>query len=184
MDKNSARNQIYKAGMSTYDIAYSIYLATVEGVSGANQNDGYGFALSAIAELWNIRGTISNPNGRTKITGRYKGMGVTEGMILNVISQYPDGINGRTPLFDDLLGIGSSGRGASSSLGGSRGISSSLNESSNAGRIQGQSGSDSFLAVIVVITFVIMKFFIGWGWIISIIGALVVGGIVDMIKSK
>lgn len=109
MDKNSARNSITSAGLSSRDIAHSIYLATVQGISGANQNGGMGFALSAIAELWNIRGVVGNPNARTKITGRYRGMNVTEQMILNVISKYPSGFNGSQPLFDDLLGIGMSG---------------------------------------------------------------------------
>lgn len=103
MDKNTAKNTIQNAGMSTYDIANSIYLATVEGISGANQNEGYGFALSAIAELWNIRGTMGNPFGKTKITGRYKGMAVTQKMIMDVVSRYPQGFDADTPLFDDLL---------------------------------------------------------------------------------
>lgn len=106
MDKITARNSIANAGVSTRDIAHSIYLATVRGVSGANQNDGMGFLLSAVAELWNIRGAIGNPNAKTKITGRYRGMNVTEQMILNVISQYPNGFNGYQPSFDELFGIG------------------------------------------------------------------------------
>ena len=85
MDKEMASNTIQNANMATRDVAHSIYMATVEGISGANQNEGYGFVLSAIAELWNIRGTIGNPSGRAKITGRYKGMGVTEAMILNAV---------------------------------------------------------------------------------------------------
>ena len=103
MDKNTARKVITNANMSYYDVAHCIYLATVEGISGANQNGGCGFALSAIAELWNIRGSVGNPSGRTKLTGRYKGMGVTENMILNAVSQYPNGISGSMPLFDELI---------------------------------------------------------------------------------
>jgi hypothetical protein len=88
-------------------IASCIYQATVQGISGANQNNGSGYELSAIAELWNIRGDVNNPNsGRTKITNRYKGMGVTEDMILSVVSQYPHGLSGITPTFDELLGVG------------------------------------------------------------------------------
>ena len=39
MDKYSALETVRRAGMTTTDIANSIYLATVEGISGANQND-------------------------------------------------------------------------------------------------------------------------------------------------
>lgn len=106
MDKITARNNVANAGLSARAIAHSIYLATVQGVSGANQNDGMGFALSAIAELWNIKGDIGNPNGKTKLTGRYKGMGITENMIFTVIAQHPHGFAKNQPLFDDLLGIG------------------------------------------------------------------------------
>lgn len=80
MDKGQAPQVVQNAGMTTRNVVHSIYLATVEGVSGANQNEGYDFALSAIAGLWNIRGTIGNPSGRTKITGHYREMGVTEGV--------------------------------------------------------------------------------------------------------
>lgn len=174
MDKNTAANTINNAGIGTYDIAESIYLATVEGVSGANQNQGYGFALSAIAELWNIRGSIGNPNGRTKITGRYKGMGVTEDMILNVILQYPNGFSGRTPLFDDLLGVGS---------GGSRGMGNypSNNTGTNTGGNENVSNIDLMIAIV---TFIILKVFVGWGWILSLVVAFVVGGIVDTLRRR
>lgn len=172
MDKNSAANQIANANVDTYDIANSIYQATVQGISGANQNGGYGFLLSAIAELWNIRGTIGNPHGRTKITGRYKGMGVTENMILNVISQYPNGLSGSEPLFDDLLGIGSG----------------KTRKTTNAPqKVYDNSGSEGMqnefdrqnrlLAAGAVIGFVICKFVLHFGWIISIILAIVLGGL-------
>lgn len=59
MDKGMAKNTVANAGMNLNDVADSIYQATVMGISGANQNEGYGFALSAVAELWNIRGTIA-----------------------------------------------------------------------------------------------------------------------------
>ena len=173
MTKGMAADTVQNAGMSAYDVAHSIYLATVEGVSGANQNEGYGFALSAIAELWNIRGTIGNPSGRTKITGRYRGMGVTEAMILNAVSQYPQGIRGNQPLFDDLLGVGSSGRSSGGNQGGSF----------QTGTGSGQNVSNIDV-VIAAAAFVILKFFLKWGWIVSIIGAFVVGGIVDMLRRR
>lgn len=172
MDKYSAANQIANAGMSSYDIAHSIFLATVEGVSGANQHNGYGFALSSVAELWNIKGTIGNPHGRTKITGRYKGMGVTENMILNVISQYPNGFSDSEPLFDDLLGIGSGGMIEGSAQGGGNRVKDGGQDASNVPLI------------IAAITFVFLKFFVGWGWIISIIFAFVVGGIIEAIRGR
>ena len=61
MDKGQASQVVQNAGMTPRNVAHSIYLATVEGVSGANQHEGFGFALSAIAELWNIRGSGGNP---------------------------------------------------------------------------------------------------------------------------
>ena len=168
MTKETAANTVQNAGMTAYDIAHKIYLATVEGVSGANQNEGYGFALSAIAELWNIRGTIGNPSGRTKITGRYRGMGVTEAMILNAVSQYPQGIHGNQPLFDDLLGVGSSGR----SSGGNQG-----------GSFQTDTGGGNGVSVMSlaagIVMFVILKFFLHWGWIISIILSFVATAIIE-----
>lgn len=170
MNKNSATNQIVNAGVGTYDIAHSIYLATVEGISGANQNDGYGFLLSAIAELWNIKGTIGNPHGKTKITGRYKGMGVTEHMILNVISQYPDGIQGSVPLFDDLLGIGSGGQKTNiqQTAYGNAGSNTMQNDVDR---------QDSFILTGFIIGFVVCKFVLHFGWILSIILALLFGGL-------
>lgn len=165
MDKNSAASKIANAGMSTYDVANSIYLATVEGVSGANQNQGYGFALSAVAELWNIRGTIGNPHGKTKITGRYKGMGVTKDRILNVVSQYPNGFRDREPQFDDLLGVSSGG--------------GNCYQGKNVDTSTGGSQNESNLEIILAVAaFILFKFFLGWGWILSIILAFVVGGAV------
>lgn len=172
MDKNSAANQLANAGMSTYDVANSIYLATVEGVSGANQNGGYGFALSAIAELWNIRGAVGNPYGKTKITGRYKGMGITENMILDVVSQYPNGFRDNEPLFDDMLGIGSS-----------RVARNYRHESINTST-GGEQNLSNIDIIIVAVAFVILKFFLGCGWIISIIAAFVIGTIADMIRRR
>lgn len=168
MDKATVFQTIQNAGLPKQEIANRIYLATVEGVSGANQDKGYGFMLSAIAELWNIRGTIGNPSGRTKITGRYRGMGVTKAMILDIIFQYPDGLNGNTPLFDDLLGVGFSGR----SVGGNQG------ESTDSG--SGQSGSNAF-GVLMIVLFVILKFFLKFGWIASIIGTLILGSLIVML---
>ena len=175
MDKGMASQAVQNTGMTPHDIAHSIYRATVEGVSGANQNDGYGFALSAIAELWNIKGTISNPYGRTKITGRYKGMGVTEDMIFHAVSQYPNGIHGSAPLFDDLLGVGSSGGSMSGYQGGSSQTDSDTDGGQNVSNID---------VIIAVAAFVILKFFFRWGWIISIIVAFVLGGIVDMLRRR
>lgn len=172
MDKNSAANQIANAGMSTYDVANSIYLATVEGVSGANQNGGYGFSLSAIAELWNIRGTVGNPYGRTKITGRYKGMGITENMILDVVSQYPNGFRDNEPLFDDMLGVGSG-----------RGVRNYRYGDLNTGA-GGERNLSNIDLIIAAAAFVILKFFLGWGWIVSVIAAFVIGSIADMIRRK
>lgn len=172
MDKNSAANQIANANVDTYDIANSIYQATVQGISGANQNDGYGFLLSAIAELWNIRGTIGNPHGRTKITGRYKGMNVTENMILNVISQYPNGLRGDEPLFDDLLGI---------SLGKIRKTTYTpqmvYDNSDSDGMQNDFDRQDRLLAIGAVIGFVICKFVLHFGWILSIVLAILLGGL-------
>ena len=176
MDKNSAANQIANANVDTYDIANSIYQATVEGISGANQNDGYGFLLSAIAELWNIRGTIGNPHGRTKITVRYKGMGVTENMILNVISQYPNGLSGNEPLFDDLLGIGS---------GGGRKTTYTMHNNSDSNSMSNAAGNDDTLLVMgLVLGFCVCKFVLHFGWILSLVLGLVLGGLFTYWGSK
>jgi len=166
MDKNVAKNVITNAGMNTYDIAHSIYLATVLGVSGANQNEGYGFALSAVAELWNIRGAIGNPNARTRITGRYKGMGVTEDMIMNVISQHPKGFSGYTPNFDDLLGIGNGN------------INNYQSQSKNINQGATNNSSD-FPWVISLIAFAVLKFGMGWGWLLSIVAACFIAGLIQ-----
>lgn len=163
MDKATAANQVANANMSTYDIAHSIYLATVEGISGANQNNGYGFALSAIAELWNIRGTIGNPYGRTKITNRYRGIGITESMILNVINQYPNGISGNMPDFDSLLGIGT----------GEEVSDYQQPVSNNGGNQSSSDDGTSFIIVIWMIISAIFKFILGWGWIISLIAGFI-----------
>ena len=128
MTKGRAADTVHNAGMTAYDVAHSIYLATVEGVSGANQNDGYGFALSAIAELWNIRGTIGNPSSRTKITGRYRGIGSQVG------GSYTDA-DGEDPMVNLSM-------------------------------------------VMMGVAFVILKFFLRWGWIASFIGAVVAGTII------
>lgn len=171
MDKNMARNTIANAGMSPYDVANSIYLATVEGISGANQNNGYGFALSAIAELWNIRGSVNNPHGRTKLTGRYRGMGVSENMITNVVLQYPDGFSGNTPLFDDVLGVGS-GRNA----GGSGRPVNTVNQSTGDG--------DGIAVVGFLIGFLVCKFVLHLGWIASIVLGFVLAGVLSAWAEK
>ena len=178
MDKNTAANTVSNAGMGTYDVAHSIYLATVEGVSGANQNDGFGFALSAVAELWNIRGNIGNPYGRTKITGRYKGMGVTEKMIQNVVAQYPNGFSGNEPLFDDLLGIGFGGRKTPS-------VSQTSYINSDDNRMQEEfDKQDQQLFIGFAIGFILCKFVLHFGWILSIVGGFFVAGLFMWIGSK
>lgn len=179
MDKNSAANQIANANVDTYDIANSIYQATVQGISGANQNDGYGFLLSAIAELWNIRGTIGNPHGRTKLTGRYKGMGVTENMILNVISQYPNGLSGNEPLFDDLLGVGSGGSVRTTNV-----SQTVYDAADNAGSQNDFDREDKFLFTGVVIGFIICKFVLHLGWILSIVLAFMLGGLLMYLGNR
>lgn len=178
MDKITAANTVNSAGMSTYDVAHSIYLATVEGVSGANQNDGFGFALSAVAELWNIKGNIGNPYGRTKITGRYKGMGITENLIQSIVDQYPNGFSGNEPLFDDLIGIGSGGRNTSS-------VSQNLNVNSSDNRMQEEfDKQDQQILIGFVIGFILCKFVFHFGWILSIIFGFLAGGVFMMIKSQ
>lgn len=164
MNKSTAVNLVANANMSSYDVAHSIYLATVEGISGANQNDGYGFALSAIAELWNIRGSVGNPSGRTKLTSRYKGMGITENMILNAVSQYPKGISGNSPLFDDLLGVGNGMK----TSGYNRAVNTTNREVSN---------EDSAAGMGFIVAFVICKFVLHLGWIMSIVLGFVFAGL-------
>lgn len=165
MDKRTAAGLI--ADMSTYDIAESIYLATVQGVSGANQNDGMGFNVSAIAELWNIKGTIGNPFGRTKITGRYRGMGITQEMIMNVVAQYPNGISGSSPTFDALLGIGSGAPRRNTSTVSQRPINTNADTDAE----------DKRIFIGFIIGFILCKFVFHWGWIISIVLALLLGGV-------
>lgn len=174
MDKYTAENTVNNAGMSEYDIAHSIYLATVQSISGANQNEGYGFALSAVAELWNIRGSIGNPNGRTKITGRYKGMGITEDMIMNIISQYPNGFNGREPLFDDLLGVGSENHTKPQF---------NYREERTLGGDKNQNVSNLDFAICFG-AFFVLKIILGWGWLASFIVAFVIGGVVDTLRRR
>lgn len=171
MDKGQASQVVQNAGMTPRNVAHSIYLAAVEGVSGANQHEGFGFALSAIAELWNIRGSIGNPYGRTKITGRYRGMGVTENMILNVVSRYPHGLRDNEPLFDDLLGVGSSGRPA------------------GGGQVRGadtgsrQNSSDNAI-IIAGVLFIILKLLMGRGWIFSILVTLAVAAMIESLGGR
>lgn len=176
MDKSTAAGLI--AGMSTYDIAESIYLATVQGVSGANQNDGMGFNVSAIAELWNIKGTIGNPFGRTKITGRYRGMGITQQMIMNVVERYPDGIRDSSPTFDELLGIGSGAPRRNTSTV-QQNYSSGNNTSTNPGN-----EIESVGIVFAIIAFIVCKFVFHIGWILSIILAFVIAGVLLALFEK
>lgn len=195
MDKITARNNIANAGVSTRDIAHSIYLATVRGVSGANQNDGMGFLLSAMAELWNIRGVVGNPNAKTKITGRYRGMNVTEQMILNVISQYPNGINGYQQSFDELLGIGDwDGAYRQPVQQQEVTFANNMTQYDDEDLIgltddkvysdltkdemsQLHDRQDKILGIGFLIGFVICKFVLHFGWIISLILGLILGGI-------
>ena len=104
MDKYTAKQNIMSRGLSTDDIIESIYLATVEGVSGANQDDGIGFALSAVAVVWNIRGTVNNPYAaKATLTNRYRGKNVSYEAIRDAVYMYPDGIPEDGPLFDELV---------------------------------------------------------------------------------
>ena len=162
MDKDTATNVISNAGMKPRDVAHSIYLATVKGVSGANQNDGYGYILSAIAELWNIRGIIGNPMGKTKITNRYRGKGITEEMILNVVSKYPNGIRNFEPQFDALLGISEGDT-----------IVQTEKDIDNTENPSDSDGSAVF-GFIILIVYAIFKFGFGWGWIASFVAVVVV----------
>ena len=98
-------------------------------------------------------------------------MGVTEDMIFNVVSQYPQGIRGNQPLFDDLLGVGSSGRSVSGNQGGS--FYADTGSRKNTSDISG---------IVMIAAFVILKFFMGRGWIFSAIVALVVGGLISLIE--
>ncbi len=172
MDKRTAANTITNAGMTTRDIAHSIYLATVEGISGANQNDGYGFALSAIAELWNIRGDIGKPNARTKITSRYRGKNITEGMIYNAVASYPNGIQGQSPLFDDLVGVGSNIV---------RNNNSNNMKSNNNVQVSEEDSFAEAMVVLFVVLFIVAKLFLGWGWILSLIASF---GLTTFIAKK
>lgn len=210
MDKESAFNQIRNAGVSTYDIANSIYQATVQGISGANQNKGYGFLLSAMAELWNIKGTIGNPNAKTKITGRYRGMGITEDMIQKVIEQYPNGFNSNSPLFDDLIGVGSMGSSAKAKTddedkwawqkdldygevtkSNNNNVQNNYNQKQSSPVRQNNNANhdpydreDSILFIGIIIGFVVCKFVLHLGLIASIVLAFVIGGILMMLAGK
>lgn len=146
-------------------------MATVKGISRANQNEGYDFLLLAMAELWNIRGTVGNPYAKTKITGRYRGMGIAEDMVLNIIAQYPNGFRGDEPLFDDLLGIGHGGR--------TNTTRSSNTVYEDTGNIRQQSdmdGEDTLMIVGFVGGFIICKFVLHFGWILSVVFAFLLGG--------
>ncbi len=160
MNKAEALRQIKDLRLSSQEIAQKIYLATVEGVSGANQDDGQGFHLSALAELWNINGTLTNHNSsRRVITGRYRGRGVTFEQIYSVISQYPNGFSKSTPNFDDLvLGTTMPQR--------------PLGSQPSAAQ---PSANDRFLVAIFAGVFLVCKIIFHWGWIISLILAAVVG---------
>ena len=182
MDKDTAKNIV--GTMSTKSIAHCIYLATVEGVSGAKMHDGKGFLLSAIAELWNIRGTVGKPNGKTKLTGRYKGMAVTEQAIFDVVSQYPKGFSGMTPLFDDLLesgGMQSNNNWQTSSynaydykpqLSNSKARQVTLEEMQ-----RDFDREDNYLFAGFILVFLICKFAFHFGWILSIVLGILGGGL-------
>lgn len=182
MDKNQAGNLIVNEGMSSYDIAHSIYLATVKGVSGAKQNEGYGFALSAIAELWNIRGNVKNPMaGKTTITGRYRNMGITEERILRIIKEYPNGMNGEYPLFDELL--------LSADAGNNRQPQTQIPLQETTTRSSYDSGSnadaeDRAGAVVFVIALVITKFILHMGWVAAIILSILLAGVAITLVSR
>lgn len=191
MDKNQASNVIVNAGMSNYDVAHSIYQATVRGISGANQNDGYGFALSAIAELWNIRGTIENPMARTKITGRYKNMAVDEDMILQVVEEYPDGIDGEYPLFDELLGVADgwgndsmSDRYAQSSQWQDNSRSQRSTRRSSSGSGGNEDAEDRAAGVVFILALVVTKFVLHMGWIPAVIVSFVLAAIAMVLVSR
>ena len=103
MEDYTAKQAIRSQGLDTEAIAASIYRATVQGISGARQFNGQGYTLSAIATLWNIRGNVNNPKGRTTLTNRYRGKNVSYEDIRNIVFKYPNGFSGATPLFDDLV---------------------------------------------------------------------------------
>ena len=171
MDKETAYNKMIQSGASTYDVANSLYMATVQGISGAKQH-GQGFDVSAMAELWNINGTLKNPNASRKIiTNRYKGMGVTFEMIQSVINQYPNGIRGYSPSLDELLGITGNQMG-------------NYQESQESYDVD----DDIFIKVFValwVILFIVCKFVFHWGWIVSIFVSLLAGStIAGLILTK
>lgn len=186
MNKVEAAKIIRDDNLSVSDIAQSIYLATVCGVSGADQHGGQGYTLSAIAVLWNITGTINNPNAnRNTITRRYAGKNVTQDRIFQIIRQYPDGIGGTFPLFDDLVfgrGYGSQddysvmdGDAAMSNNdfgGGMSQMSSRQNQDAAA-----SNSEEQLTCVIVVIIFLICKLGLHLGWIASILIGLLGGGI-------
>lgn len=172
MNKSDARRQLDNTQMNIYDIAHTLYRATVEGISGAKQHGGYGFAVSALAELWNIRGTIGNPYAKTKITGRYRGMNITEQDILNVIQNYPYGFSEDFPLFDDLV-LNRQPQFNS----GSHMNSASLNSVSYTG--DGRSAlEDKIFLPLLVILFFVCKFVLGWGLILSLIASFFGTGLV------
>lgn len=176
MDKVTALGIV--ENMSVDEIAHSIYLATVRGVSGANQNGGMGFNLSAIAEVYNIKGTVNDPfAAKTKITNRYRGMGVTEDMIYNVVAQHPSGFFGSSPSFDELLGVVYSGRRNPQRVS-EPNAGTEWNRDSYAQNQNQFDLEDKIMGVVGIGTFVVLKFFLGWGWIISILLASLAAGVV------
>ena len=131
-------------------------------------------------------GYINNPNAnRNTITRRYAGKNVTQDRIFQIIRQYPDGIGGTFPLFDDLVfgrGYGSQddysvmdGDAAMSNNdfgGGMSQMSSRQNQDAAV-----SNSEEQLTCVIVVIIFLICKLGLHLGWIASILIGLLGGGI-------
>lgn len=175
MNKTEAEQLINSVGLNSYDIAQKIYMATVEGISGANQDDGQGFLLTALAELWNINGTIRNHNaGKRVITGRYRNRGVTLERIEDVICQYPNGFRGNTPNFDDLV------------LGNQQTAAPQYSpQSGGTQRVPSGTGTSSKIFVVVfVIAVLVCRMMFHWGWIASLIVSLLAVGAVEWLKER
>ena len=195
MTKEEARQQI--SALSS---------ATVKGSSGSEQ-DGRGFLLTALADLWNINGTRNDHGAsRRRITGRYRNDDVTFEQIHKVICQYPDGIPGDTPNFDDLvLGSRPVSKPQTQRFGSERNrpVSKPQTEYSGFERNQpvskpqtqysGQysgferrqpvsSGSGMSVAmsvVVFVIAMLVCRLGFHWGWIVSVIVSLVAGVLLE-----
>jgi hypothetical protein len=108
-------------------------------------------------------------------------MGITEERILRIIKEYPNGMNGEYPLFDELL--------LSADAGNNRQPQTQIPLQETTTRSSYDSGSnadaeDRAGAVVFVIALVITKFILHMGWVAAIILSILLAGVAITLVSR